>query len=96
MQDFGLGGVEEEDSDICPNSDQKVTYFCFTCENQPPICSECVIHGEHRGCEVMLLKKAQPYLSQKVSEFEMQINGRLEEVDIQEKRLEGHRRDLIE
>jgi len=37
--------------------EEEVSYFCFDCKTNP-ICSECVIHGSHKGHNVLLLKKA--------------------------------------
>jgi len=39
--------------------DEEVNYFCFDCIC-PPICSECVVHGTHRGHNVATIRKAYP------------------------------------
>lgn len=39
--------------------DEEVNYFCFDCL-VPPVCSECVVHGIHRGHNVATLRKAYP------------------------------------
>lgn len=39
--------------------DEEINYFCFDCVI-PPICSECVVHGGHKGHEVATLRKAYP------------------------------------
>jgi len=65
-----------------------LTYFDYDCPEAGPICSECVIHGDHRGHNVALLKKAQPWLAQQINELEVVINGRLEDLGNQEHRLD--------
>lgn len=47
--------------------DEKVTYFCFDCLT-PPVCSECVIHGIHKGHEVLHIKKGFPVVNDKLEE----------------------------
>jgi hypothetical protein len=46
--------------DACKDHpDEEVNYFCFDCMSTP-ICSECVVHGAHRGHEVATIRKAYP------------------------------------
>lgn len=40
--------------------EEEVNYFCFDCINCAPICSECVIHGFHKGHSVSTVKRAYP------------------------------------
>jgi hypothetical protein len=49
--------------------EEEVNYFCFDCINCPAICSECVIHGSHRGHNVATVKKAYPQILGKMEEF---------------------------
>ena len=53
----------------------------------PPVCPECVIHGEHRGHNVQLLKKAYPVIVKTIEELQMQIKGKIDEIDHQDQRL---------
>ena len=45
--------------------DEEVRYFCFDCLT-PPVCSECVVHGIHKGHEVQHIKKAFPMIKEKL------------------------------
>mmetsp|Transcript_51163 Transcript_51163/g.121600 ORF Transcript_51163/g.121600 Transcript_51163/m.121600 type:complete len:452 (+) Transcript_51163:112-1467(+) len=42
---------------LCPESGEPATYFCITCECAC-ICAECVVHGKHRGHEVVKVTRA--------------------------------------
>jgi hypothetical protein len=43
------GGIQNNLLTTCKiHPDEVVSYFCFTCQC-PPVCAECVIHGEHHG-----------------------------------------------
>ena len=45
--------------------DEEVRYFCFDCLT-PPVCSECVVHGIHKGHDVLHIKKAFPSVKEKL------------------------------
>ena len=75
--------------------EEEVQYFCFDC-NVPPVCPECVIHGEHRGCNVQLLKKAYPTIEKTIDELQIQIKGKVDELDIKDKRIASRKREVHE
>ena len=72
-----------------------VSYFCFDC-NAPPICSECVIHGSHRGHNVSLLKKAYPQIVNAMEDLTEQVGKKIDNLDLQDKRFEARKRELVE
>ena len=75
--------------------EEEVSYFCFDC-NVPPVCPECVIHGEHRGHNVQLLKKAAPLIVKTIEEVQMQVRGKVDEIEHQDQRIQSRKREVIE
>jgi hypothetical protein len=66
--------------DYCQeHPDEEVSYFCFQCK-VAPICSECVIHGDHQGHNVVLLKKAYPQIVKTIEELQIQISSKCDEL----------------
>jgi hypothetical protein len=59
--------------------DEEVNYFCFDCLC-PPICSECVVHGSHKGHEVATVKKAYPIIMGKVEELGLNLGTKIDEL----------------
>jgi len=55
-------------------------YFCLDCECKC-VCSECVIHGTHKGHEVLSVKKAYPLLQSKVASLNMELRERVGELN---------------
>lgn len=69
--------------DMCrDHPEEEVNYFCFDCLSSP-ICSECVVHGQHRGHDVATLRKAYPVVMGKVEELGLQLNARIDELQLQ-------------
>lgn len=53
----------------CPSHpEEPLQYFCLECQTEC-ICAECVIHGEHRGHEVLNVREAVRRLPEKVGEL---------------------------
>ena len=74
--------------DACPDHpEEEVSYFCFQCKTQP-VCSECVIHGDHKGHNVMLLRKAYPTIVKNIEDLQSQIAAKCDELAIQDQRLD--------
>ncbi len=67
--------------------DEEVKYFCFDCLT-PPVCSECVVHGIHKGHEVLHIKKAFPLIKDK-------LEGVIQGLSTSVEDLEGDRKGLI-
>lgn len=61
--------------------DEEVNYFCFDCLCNP-ICSECVVHGTHKGCEVQTIWKAYPLVMAKTEELGLSINSKVDELQL--------------
>ena len=61
---------------MCPaHPEEPLAYFCLDCECKC-ICAECVIHGLHKGHEVLSVKKAYPLLQSKVSSLSVELRER--------------------
>eukprot|EP00347_Sterkiella_histriomuscorum_P002534 403367782 len=75
--------------------DEEVNYFCFDCL-VPPVCSECVVHGVHRGHNVATVRKAYPQVMAKVEELGLNINSKIDELHLQSQRLESRKREVID
>ena len=82
--------------DFCKeHPEEEVQYFCHDC-NVPPFCPECVIHGIHRGCNVVLLKKAHPQIVKSMEELQISVSAKVDDLALQEQRLEARKRDISE
>lgn len=65
---------------MCPSHpDEEVRYFCFECLS-PPVCSECVVHGIHKGHDVLHIKKAYPVVREKLDGVVQGLRGRVDEL----------------
>lgn len=64
----------------CPvHREEPLQYFCLRCQTDC-ICAECVLHGEHRGHEVLNVREAVRQLPEKVGELAAAARLRAEEV----------------
>jgi len=80
----------------CPqHPDELVSYYCFSC-HCPPICAECVIHGEHHGHEVQTIRRAHPQLLQEFETLLHVASQKGEDLHLQENKLEAKKRDLAD
>ena len=59
--------------------DEEVKYFCFECLTAP-VCSECVVHGIHKGHDVLHIKKAYPVVHDKLEGVVQGLMGRVDEL----------------
>jgi hypothetical protein len=59
-----------------------VNYFCFDCPQQPPICSECVIHGTHKGHSVATVRKAAPQIRARIEELQLAMGSKVDELSL--------------
>jgi hypothetical protein len=67
--------------------DEDIKYFCFECLSAP-VCSECVIHGNHKNHEVMNIKKAYPVVKEKMEDIVTKIVSKIDELNAQEANIE--------
>ena len=82
--------------DLCrEHPDEQLGYFCFDCESEC-ICAECVIHGQHRGHEVMQIKKAYPIVRDKVEEIFLSISNKIDEIELRAEKIETQKKDIID
>lgn len=75
--------------------DEEINYFCFECLCQP-ICSECVIHGEHKGHNVQTIKKAYPIITDKLEDLVIHISSKIDDLHVVENRLDARKREVID
>jgi len=64
----------------CPSHpDEPLQYFCLSCEKEC-ICSECCVHGEHRGHEVLKVQAAyttlRPRIGDVIASLKHRVDGR--------------------
>lgn len=98
---FGLGPSSSSASQMISGGgapcsqhpEEFVSYFCFTC-HCPPVCSECVIHGEHQGHQVQTLRKAYPAIQEQFEELIHNVGQKIEELQMHESKLEAKKRDI--
>ena len=59
------------------HNDEILNYFCLKCTNSL-VCSECIIHGDHKEHKVISIRKASPPILSKLNEiaskFDIKIN----------------------
>jgi B-box zinc finger len=88
-----------EDSNIqeyCrEHPEELLGYFCFECETEC-ICAECAIHGNHKGHEVLQIKKAYPVIKDKVEEIFLYINNKIDEVELRAEKIENQKKEIID
>ncbi len=75
--------------------EEEINYFCFECMCTP-ICSECVIHGDHKGHNVQTIKKSYPLIQDKLEDLVIHIGSKIDDLHVVEQRLEGRKRDVID
>lgn len=73
--------------------DEDVAYYCFDCQTRC-ICSECVIHGLHKGHQVKSLRKSFPIMKGKVEDMVMSITGKLDALSGLDHRLDASLQEL--
>jgi len=73
--------------------EEPLQYFCLQCQTEC-ICAECVIHGEHRGHEVLNVREAVKRLPEKVGELANTTRLRAEEIAGHAQRAQEGRREL--
>lgn len=82
--------------DFCrEHTDEMLAYFCFECETEC-ICAECAIHGEHKGHEVMQIKKAFPIIKDKLEEVFLHVSNKIDEVELRAEKVENQKKELID
>ncbi|OMJ66892.1 hypothetical protein SteCoe_36110 [Stentor coeruleus] len=82
-------------SDFCKvHPDEILGYYCFDCETEC-ICAECVIHGKHKGHDVMQIKKAYPIIKDKIEEILIHVTGKIDEIDLKNEKLENQKNEII-
>ena len=80
----------------CANHpEEMVTYYCFTC-HCPPICSECIIHGEHQGHQVQTIRKSYPQIVEQFESMIHTLGQKIEDLQMQENKLENKKRDIFD
>lgn len=67
--------------------EEDVAYYCFDCETRC-ICSECVVHGAHKGHQVKSLRKTFPIMKGKVEDMAASISGKLDSLRTLDHRLQ--------
>lgn len=75
--------------------DETLGYFCFDCETEC-ICAECVIHGEHKGHEVMQIKKAYPVIKDRIEDMNIYVNNKIDEIQLRGEKLESQKKEIID
>ena len=82
--------------DFCrEHADEPLSYFCFDCCSEC-ICSECVVHGEHKLHDVLLIKKAYPIVKDKLEEIFLLVSNKVDEVDLRSEKIENQKKEIID
>lgn len=93
--DLTKGSMRLERDYCKAHPDEEINYFCFECLCQP-ICSECVIHGEHKGHNVQTIKKSYPIITDKLEDLVIHISSKIDDLHVVENRLEARKREVID
>ena len=82
--------------DFCrEHPDEMLGYYCFDCESEC-ICAECVIHGLHKGHEVMQIKKAYPIVRDKIEEIFLSVSNKVDEIELRAEKIEMQKKDIVD
>lgn len=81
--------------EICREHNEEATYYCFDCLCRC-ICSECVVHGDHKSHQVMNVKKAFPIVIEKTEDMIFQVNSRIKDISNVENFLESRKKELVD
>jgi len=73
--------------------EEDVAYYCFDCQTRC-ICSECVVHGAHKGHQVKSLRKTFPIMKGKVEDMVASITGKLDSLSGLDHRLQASLSEL--
>ena len=79
---------------FCNKHNEELTYFCFDCF-QKCICSECVVHGDHKNHEVLNVKKAYPLIIEKANEYIGELSGRITDIGHIYNSLETKKKEVL-
>merc|ERR1719387_1242242 len=90
---MGMGMQEMRFVPCKSHPEEPIQFFCLDCETEC-ICAECVVHGAHKGHEVLNVKKAYANLCGKVEQLLDVAKQRIEELGSSIQQLEGQKRDL--
>jgi hypothetical protein len=75
--------------------EEEVSYYCLTCEVEC-ICSECVIHGEHKNHEVKTVRKSLPLVKEKLDRLRAEAEAGLDSLAGVKEHYERGTRQLLE
>ncbi|CAG9313050.1 unnamed protein product [Blepharisma stoltei] len=75
--------------------DEVPNYYCFECESEC-ICSECAIHGLHKGHEVMRVKTAFPIIKGKVEDMLLLLSNKQDELQNLEEKIEQRKKETLD
>lgn len=75
--------------------DEEVKYFCFDCLC-PPVCPECVVHGIHKGHEVLNIRKALPLVREKIDGIIQGLMNRAGELETNIEEIQIKKRTIAE
>lgn len=79
---------------LCQQHNEETTYFCFTCYKKC-ICSECIIHGDHKNHEVLNYKQAYPIIIEETNELMNNISDKILEIKTVQSSIEKSRVEMI-
>ncbi len=60
--------------------EEEAKYFCFDCMVSP-VCSECVIHGSHKGHDAQHVKQALPVVKAKLESVAQELSSSVEDLE---------------
>lgn len=87
--------IASSDAFCQSHPDEDVKYFCFDCLS-PPVCSECVVHGIHKGHEVLHIKKAFPVVRNKLDTIIQEMSTRVNELEANNQEIQTKKKAVTE
>ena len=78
---------------FCNKHNEELSYFCFDCFIKC-ICSECVVHGEHKNHEVLNIKKAYPIILEKANEYILDLTSKTTDISCINSSLESKKKEI--
>lgn len=102
MNNLNNGSIFQSNSNIfsslsskiyCKKHNEEITYFCFDCFTKC-ICSECVVHGDHKSHNVLHIKQTFPIVLEKANEYINELSQKINEIGIVQNQLESKKKEV--
>ena len=78
---------------MCSEHGEQISYLCLDCMSKC-ICSECIVHGIHRGHDVLNIKKAYPLIYNKTQDLHKFISEKITELNYNKRNIDQKKNNI--